>query len=52
MSENTILEIKAYLGTSSRPVSMEEFSPFWKGLTDAEREEFKKAELAPLTKTT
>ena len=46
MPENDMKEIRAFLSTPEKPVSMTEFSEFWKSLTDAEKTEFKNADLS------
>lgn len=43
--ENSIVDLKKYLGTPDRPVSSGEMSEFWKSCTDEEKAEFKKSEL-------
>lgn len=43
--ENSISDLKKYLGTPERPVSMAEMNEFWKSLTDEEKEEFKRTPL-------
>lgn len=42
---NTIVELKKYLSTSERPVSMEEFKAFWDDCSEAEKLEFKNTSL-------
>lgn len=42
---NSITDLKKYLGTPERPVTMEEFKDFWAACSEAEKEEFKAAEL-------
>lgn len=41
--ENSITDLKKYLGTPERPVSMQEMNEFWQSLTltDEEKMEFK-----------
>jgi hypothetical protein len=43
--ENSIVDLKQFLGTPERPVSSQEMSEFWKACTDEEKAEFKKAKL-------
>lgn len=43
---NTVVELMQFLGTPDRPVKPAEFSEFWKVCTDAEKEEFRKADLS------
>lgn len=43
--DNSIVDIKKFLSTEERPVSMSEFNEFWKTLTDEEKAEFKKTPL-------
>jgi hypothetical protein len=43
--ENSISDLKKYLGTPERPVSMQEMNEFWKSLTEEEKEEFKRTPL-------
>jgi hypothetical protein len=38
---NSINDIRKFLSTSENPLSMAEFTEFWKELTDEEKEEFK-----------
>lgn len=45
--ENSLSDIRKFLNTPENPVTMQEFSEFWKGLTDEEKEEFKKTPLPP-----
>lgn len=42
---NSIVELKKYLSTPDRPVSMDEFRQFWDSCSDDEKLEFKKTEL-------
>lgn len=44
-SENSIADLKQYLGTPERPVTMEEFKEFWKDCSDEEKMEFKSTDL-------
>jgi hypothetical protein len=37
----TMLDVMKYLATPEKPVNTAEFSAFWKGLTPAEKEEYK-----------
>jgi len=39
--ENSIVDLKKYLATPDRPVTMEEFKEFWDSLSDKEKKEFK-----------
>jgi hypothetical protein len=43
--ENTITDLKRYLGTYDRPVTMQEFKDFWNECTEAEKMEFKQTKL-------
>lgn len=43
--ENSLTELKRYLGTNERKVDNVEFTEFWKSLTDEEKLEFRFAEL-------
>lgn len=43
--KNSIVDIKKYLGTPERPVSMQEMNEFWQSLTEAEKQEFKSTQL-------
>jgi hypothetical protein len=43
--ENSIVTLKKYLGTATRPVSMEEFKDFWNDCTEDEKMEFKQTKL-------
>lgn len=45
MAENKIGDLKKFLSTPDRPVSMEEMSEFWNSLTEEEKAEFKATEL-------
>ncbi len=45
MAENSMVEIRKFLETPSMPLSMKEFSEFWKSLTEAEKAEYKAADL-------
>ena len=47
MAENKISDLKRYLSTDENPVSMQEMTEFWNSLTDAEKAEFKAADLPP-----
>lgn len=42
---NSIVEIKQYLTTPGDPLASKEFQDFWNSLTQAEKDEFKRAEL-------
>lgn len=44
-AENSIVDLKKFLSTSERPVSMDEFKQFWDSCTDEEKAEFKKQPL-------
>lgn len=43
---NSIVELMKYLSTEDRPVTSQEFTEFWKTLTDEEKVEFKAAKLS------
>jgi predicted metal-dependent hydrolase len=43
--ENSIVDLKKYLGTPERPVSMQEMNEFWGSLTDEEKKEFRSTPL-------
>lgn len=43
--ENSIVDLKKYLSTPDRPVTMEEFKDFWNDCTEAEKVEFKSTKL-------
>lgn len=43
--ENSIVNLKKYLSTPDRPVTMEEFKDFWKDCTEEEKTEFKQTKL-------
>jgi hypothetical protein len=43
--ENSITDLKQYLGSPERPVSMQEFKEFWDSCTDEEKMEFKSTPL-------
>jgi hypothetical protein len=43
--ENSIVDLKKFLGTPERPVSMQEMNDFWGSLTDEEKQEFRSAPL-------
>lgn len=43
--KNSIVDIKKYLGTPERPVSMQEMNEFWGSLTDEEKREFRSTPL-------
>ncbi len=42
---NSITDLKKYLSTPDRPVTMEEFKDFWNSCTDEEKDEFKSTPL-------
>lgn len=42
---NSIVEIKQYLTTPGDPLASKEFQDFWNSLSQAEKDEFKRAEL-------
>lgn len=46
MSENNMQDIRAYLSTPEKPVSMSEFKEFWVSLSDSEKNEYKAADLS------
>jgi hypothetical protein len=43
--ENSIVDLKKFLGTPERPVSTQEMNDFWQSLTDEEKQEFRSAPL-------
>lgn len=43
--ENTIVELKKYLGTPERPVAMDEFKEFWDSCSEEEKKEYKETKL-------
>jgi hypothetical protein len=43
--ENSIADLKKYLSTCGRPVTMEEFKNFWMSCSDEEKKEFKETKL-------
>jgi hypothetical protein len=43
--ENSINDIRKFLNTPENPISMQEFSEFWKSLSDEEKAAFKAEEL-------
>jgi hypothetical protein len=43
--ENSVSDLKKYLGTPERPVSLLEMNEFWQSLTEEEKEEFKRTPL-------
>ncbi len=43
--ENTIGQLKKYLGTPENPVTMEEFKEFWNELSEVEKVLFKNTKL-------
>jgi hypothetical protein len=43
--ENSIVDLKKYLGTPERPVSTQEMNEFWHSLTEEEKKEFKSTPL-------
>lgn len=43
--QNSIVEIQKFLSTPDKPLKTAEFSEFWKSLTEAEKLEFKSADL-------
>lgn len=42
---NSIVDLKKYLSTPERPVTMEEFKAFWDSCSEEEKIEFKNTEL-------
>ena len=40
--DNSLADVRRFLDTPENPVTMQEFAEFWKGLTDEEKEDFKK----------
>lgn len=44
-NENSLTELKRFLGTNERQVDNVEFTEFWKSLTDEEKDEFRNAKL-------
>lgn len=42
---NSITDLKRYLATEDKPVTMQEFKDFWESCTSQEKEEFKRAKL-------
>lgn len=45
---NTLVDMIKFLSTEDRPVTSQEFTEFWKTLTEAEKAEFKAAVLHPV----
>lgn len=43
--QNSLTDLKKFLGTSERPVDNTEWVAFWKSLSDEEKAEFRSAEL-------
>ena len=43
--ENSIVDLKKYLASPERPVTMDEFKEFWDSLSEKEKQEFKSTEL-------
>lgn len=43
--QNSLTDLKRFLGTSERPVDNAEWVAFWKSLSDEEKEEFRNATL-------
>jgi hypothetical protein len=43
--ENSIVDLKKYLGTPDRPVSTTEMAEFWNSCTEEEKTEFKNTPL-------
>lgn len=43
--KNSIGDLKKYLSTPERPVSMQEMNEFWQSLTEVEKKEFKNTDL-------
>ena len=44
--ENTIADIRRFFSEGARPLEQNEFVQFWQNLSDADKEEFKKADLS------
>lgn len=44
--ENDIKDIRKFFSTEDNPVSLSEMGDFWKSLTQAEKDEYKKADLS------
>lgn len=40
-----MVDIKKYLSTDDRPLTMIEFKEFWESLTEEEKDEFRKTDL-------
>jgi hypothetical protein len=45
VAENSIADLKKYLSTPDRPVSMGEFKEFWDSCTEEEKTAFKETKL-------
>lgn len=45
MANNSMTQIREFLSTPEKPVSMAEFSEFWKSLSEDEKNEYKNADL-------
>lgn len=43
--QNSIQDIRKFLSTPENPVSIADFTEFWKSLTDEEKEEYKNTPL-------
>lgn len=45
LGENSITQIREFFTTGDNPLKEGEFKEFWMSLTDAEKDEFRKADL-------
>lgn len=46
MAENTMPDLRNYFNTPEKPCTMAEFRDFWASLSDADKAEFKAADLS------
>jgi hypothetical protein len=46
MAENTVADLKTWLGTPEKPVTSKEMMDFWKSCSDEDKDHYRKAELS------
>lgn len=46
LGENSIADIRRFFSENARPLEQNEFVQFWQSLSDADKDEFKKADLS------
>lgn len=46
MAENSVVELRKFLGTDEKPLPAKEMMEFWNSLTEEEKREYKETDLS------